>query len=147
MSSRLNLRLREELGLAYDATAFYTPYVDAGAVGVYIATAVENRERAVKEMRKIVRSLFTRPISANELERTKEQLIGSLVLPLESVSNRMMRTAQNQLYHDRYIPVEQDIEKIGALTLAEVRETAEALFFDERALSLVSVVPEREAEA
>jgi predicted Zn-dependent peptidase len=142
MSSRLNLRLREELGLAYDATAFYTPYADAGAVGVYIATAVENRDRAVKEMRKIVKGLFTRPVSAVELERTKEQLIGSLVLPLESVSNRMMRSAQNQLYHDRYIPVEQDIEKIGRVTLAEVRGLAEKLFYDERGLSLVSIVPQ-----
>jgi predicted Zn-dependent peptidase len=141
MSSRLNLRLREELGLAYDATAFFTAYEDAGAVGVYVATAVENRERTVKEMKKIVRGLFTRPISAVELEHTKEQLIGSIVLPLESVSNRMMRSAQNELYHGRYIPVEQDIEKIARLTLAEVRDAAEKLFGDEGALSLVSVVP------
>jgi predicted Zn-dependent peptidase len=141
MSSRLNLRLREELGLAYDATAFFTAYEDAGAVGVYVATAVENRERTVKEMKKIVRGLFTRPISAVELEHTKEQLIGSIVLPLESVSNRMMRSARNELYHGRYIPVEQDIEKIARLTLAEVRDAAEKLFGDEGALSLVSVVP------
>lgn len=143
MSSRLNLRLREELGLAYDATAFFTAYEDAGAVGVYVATAAENRERTVREMRKILLGLFSRPISAIELERTKEQLIGSLVLPLESVSNRMMRTAQNQLYHDRYVPVERDIEKIGRLTLTEVRDVAERLFGDPQNLSFVSVVPER----
>jgi predicted Zn-dependent peptidase len=144
MSSRLNLRLREELGLAYDATAFYTPYEDAGAVGVYIATAIENRDRAIREMRKIVRGLFSRPISASELERTKEQMVGSIVLPLESISNRMMRTAQNQLYHNRYLPVERDIEKISRLTLAEVRETAERLFMNDRAMSLVSITPEKQ---
>ena len=30
--------MREELGLAYDSVAFYSPFEDAGAVGLYIAT-------------------------------------------------------------------------------------------------------------
>ena len=142
MSSRLNLRLREELGLAYDAMAFYSPFEDAGAVGFYIATAIENQKRTVREMRQIARSLVTRPISNIELERTKEQMIGSLVLPLESITNRMMRTAQNELYYGEYQPVERDIERVARLSLADVREQADKLFSDESALTLVSVVPE-----
>ena len=146
MSSRLNLRLREELGLAYDAMAFYSPFADAGAVGLYIATAIENRERAVKEMRQIVRSLITRPISNAELDRTKEQMIGSIVLPMESITNRMMRTAQNEIYFGSYQTIERDVEKITRLTVEEVRNEAKLLFADEKALSLVSVVPEPEEE-
>jgi predicted Zn-dependent peptidase len=146
MSSRLNLRLREELGLAYDAMAFYSPFEDAGAVGFYIATATENQKRSVREMRQIARSLITRPISNIELERTKEQMIGSLVLPLESITNRMMRTAQNELYYGEYQSVERDIERVARLTVEDVREQARKLFSDESALVLVSVVPDPEAE-
>ncbi len=142
MSSRLNLRLREELGLAYDATAFYSPFEDAGAVGLYVATAIDNRERTVREMRRSIRNLIAKPISNVELERAKEQLIGGLVLPMESVTNRMMRTAQNELYFGGYNTIERDVEKIARLRLAEIREEAVRLFEDESALMLVSVVPQ-----
>jgi predicted Zn-dependent peptidase len=144
MSSRLNLRLREELGLAYDAMMFYSPFADAGAVGFYVATAIANRDRAVREMRKIANGLVARPITLTELEHAKEQMIGGLVLPMESVTNRMMRSAQNELYFHTYQPIEKDVEKIDRLTLEEVRAEAERLFSDEGALTLVSVVPQAE---
>ncbi len=142
MSSRLNLRLREELALAYDAMAFYTPFDDAGTVGLYVATAIDNRDRAIREMRRILKGLITRPISNAELERTKEQMIGSLVLPMESVTNRMMRAAQNALYFGGYHSIERDVEKIARLSLDDVRAEATRLFSEESSLMLVSVVPQ-----
>ncbi|HEY3876294.1 MAG TPA: pitrilysin family protein [Candidatus Kapabacteria bacterium] len=146
MSSRLNLRLREELGLAYDATAFYSAFEDVGSTGFYIATAIDNRERTVKELRRLVRNLLQKPVSNPELENAKEQLIGGLVLPMESVTNRMMRTAQNELYFGGYHPIERDVEKIARLTLEEIRTEADRLFGSEKSLTLVSVVPEAEEE-
>ncbi|MDP4200466.1 MAG: pitrilysin family protein [Bacteroidota bacterium] len=146
MSSRLNLRLREELGLAYDSVAFYSPFEDAGAVGLYIATAIENRERSLREMRRILRGLTTRPVSNAELDRAKEQMIGSVVLPMESISNRMMRAAQNELYFGEYYSVEHDIQKISNLPLEKVRDEVTRLFTDEDRYTLVSVVPEKEEE-
>lgn len=142
MSSRLNLRLREELGLAYDAMAFYSPFEDVGATGLYVATAIDNRERTIREMRRMIRNLIAKPITNAELELAKEQLIGGIVLPMESVTNRMMRTAQNELYFGGYHPIERDVEKIARLTLEEIREEASKLFSNERSLVLVSVVPE-----
>ena len=86
--------------------AFYSAFEDAGAVGFYIATAIDNRERTIREMRRCARNLVAKPISNAELERAKEQLIGGLVLPMESVTNRMMRSAQNELYFGGYHPIE-----------------------------------------
>ena len=146
MSSRLNLRLREELGLAYDATGFYSGFEDAGSVGFYIATAIQNRERTVKELRRLVRNLLQKPITNQELEHAKEQLIGGLVLPMESVTNRMMRTAQNELYFGGYHTLERDVEKIARLTLEDLRTEAKRLFASEKLLTLVSVVPAVEEE-
>lgn len=145
MSSRLNLRLREELGLAYDSTAFYSPFEDIGAAGLYIATAIENQERALREMRKILAGLKTRPVSGAELERAKEQMIGSVVLPMESITNRMMRTAQNELYFGEYHSVARDVRKIAAITLDAVRAEAERLFGDDKALSQIAVIPDQDS--
>lgn len=146
MSSRLNLRLREELGLAYDATAFYSPFQDTGTVGLYIATAIENYDKVRDELWKIVRGLFTRPISRVELERTKEQLIGGLLLSLESVSNRMMRTGSQVLYYDRYISIEEELLKIAKLSVDDVNAAAESLFRKESELSMVAVTPGKAEE-
>jgi predicted Zn-dependent peptidase len=144
MGSRLNLRLREELGLAYDSTAFYSPFMDTGTVGLYIATAIENYDKARDEMWKILRGLFTRPISRVELERTKEQLIGGLLLSLESVSNRMMRTGSQLLYFDRYLSLEEELVKIAKLSVEDVNNAAETLFKKEAELSMVAVTPTKE---
>lgn len=146
MSSRLNLRLREELGLAYDATAFYSTFADTGTVGLYIASAIENYGKVREELWKIVRGLFTRPISRVELERTKEQLIGGLLLSLESVSNRMMRTGSQVLYFDKYIPIEEELLKIAKLTLDDVNSAAESLFRKESELSMIAVTPTKTDE-
>lgn len=146
MGSRLNLRLREELGLAYDATAFYSPFKEVGTTGLYIATTVDNEERAVKELYQQFRGLFRKPITRTELERTKEQLIGGVVLSMESVSNRMMRAGQNELHFSRYMLIEEELEKIARLTVEEVQKVAELLFKDERKLTLVSVRPEQSEE-
>ena len=141
MSSRLNLRLREEMGLAYEAMAFHSPYSDVGCIGLYAAVTDENIEKATNEMFKILRGLFTKEISSAELERTKEQMIGSAVLSMEAITTRLMRTGQNEMYYERYIPIEEEIRKIAALTLNDVRAIAEELFRDETALSVVSIVP------
>lgn len=143
MSSRLNLRLREELGLAYETVAFHSPYADRGCIGVYAAVADEKTERALQVMKQIIRGLFTTPITKDELERTKEQMIGSLLLSLESISNRMMRTGQSILYHGRYLSIEEEIKKVAALTLPKIRSVAEVIFRDEKQLSVVSIVPKK----
>jgi predicted Zn-dependent peptidase len=144
MSSRLSLRLREELALAYDASAFYSPFEREGTLGIYIATAVENQVRAEREMRKLVHALLRNPISASELIRTKEQMIGGMVLSLESMTSRMMRVGQHALYYDHYLPIEKELEKVEVVTLKQVRRTAERWFGDERKLSLISVLPSQE---
>jgi len=147
MGSRLNLRLREQLSLAYDATAFYSPFKWIGAAGLYVATTAENQKRTVEEMYKLLRGLFTNPVSKRELERTKEQLIGGLVLTMESVSNRMMRTGQNHLHYDRYVSIEEELFRVAKLTTDDVNGVAEKLFKNERALSMVAVTPSPEAQS
>lgn len=143
MSSRLNLRLREELGLAYECVAFHSPYAEIGCMGIYAAVAEEKTEKAISEMRQILKGLFTTPITKSELERTKEQMIGSILLSLESISNRLMRTGQSVLYHNRYLSVEEEIRKVAELSLSKIRRIAEEIFRDEKRLSVVSIVPKK----
>lgn len=138
MSSRLSLRLREELALAYDTMAFYTPYSDAGCIGVYAAMTEDLAERGQVEMKRIISGMVRKPISQTELDRVKDQIIGGMVLSMESIATRLMRTGQAEMYHKRYIPVEEEIAKIAVLSLAHVREKTEEYFGDEKRLVFVT---------
>ena len=71
-------------------------------------------------------------LKADELERTKSQLIGSIPLSLESTESRMMRIARNQLYFGREVPISEVVETIDRTTQGEVVELAREVFAFER---------------
>jgi len=48
-----------------------------------------------------------------ELETTKEQLKGNLLLGLESSDNMMTRLAKNEIYFESYLPVDQVLKGIA----------------------------------
>jgi predicted Zn-dependent peptidase len=139
MSSRLNLRLREELALAYETTAFHSPFAEAGVIGLYAAITGRNTKKAEEEMRKILRGLFTKPVNADELQRTKEQVIGSILLGLESTTARLMRMGTHLYYYKRYETLQSEIAKVTAVTKKSVNDLAEEIFGDETKLSVVSI--------
>ena len=89
-------------------------------------------------MQKIITGIVRKPISQIELDRVKDQIIGGMVLSMESISTRLMRTGQSEMYHRRYIPIEEEIAKIVALTLPQIREKTEEYFGDEKRLTVVS---------
>ncbi len=139
MSSRLNLRLREELALAYETSAFHAPFAETGAVGLYAAVTEENAKKTEAEMKRIVRGLFTKPITESEIERTKEQVIGSLILGLESMTSRMMRAGQHISYYKKYQDLSAEIKEIQQVSRRSILDLAEELFGDETLLSVVSI--------
>jgi predicted Zn-dependent peptidase len=49
---------------------------------------------------------------------------GSIALSLESTTNRMMRLARNHLYHGKFIPLEELIARIDAVTLEDLSALA-----------------------
>ena len=74
------------------------------------------------------------------LERAKQQLKGSMMLSLESMSNRMMRLGRVELTFERYFTLDEVMAEIDAVSAEDVRAVAEELFQPER-LSSVAIVP------
>ena len=79
-----------------------------------------------------VSSIAREGLSADELARTKSQLIGSIPLSLESTESRMVRIARNQIYFGREMPLSEVIETIGNTTANEIVELAREVFAFER---------------
>jgi predicted Zn-dependent peptidase len=131
MSSRLFQEIRENRGLAYSVYSYLPTYVDAGLMVVYAGTGEDTFHEVITLTLKEFKSLKNEPFRNGELETTKDQLKGNLLLGLESSDNMMTRLAKNEIYFESYLPVDQVLEGIGGVKEEEIRHLASELF-DER---------------
>ena len=130
MSSRLFQEIRENRGLAYSVYSYLPTYTDAGLMVVYAGTNEGSLQEVLDLIVKEFNSLKTEPFKNGELETSKEQLKGNLLLSLESSDNMMTRLAKNEIYFHTYLPVEQVIDGIDGVKEEHVRYLASELFDD-----------------
>ncbi|MDX1439661.1 MAG: pitrilysin family protein, partial [Rubricoccaceae bacterium] len=140
MSSRLNQNIREKYGFCYSVYSFANMMADTGDVGVYIGTDAGKVERAKKLVIRELEKLAEKAVTERTLARAKQQLKGSLMLGLESMSNRMLRLGRVELTFGRHFTLDEIIEEIDAVTSDEVRSLAEE-HFNRDSLSSVAIVP------
>ena len=78
------------------------------------------------------RQLKLNPITEEELKRAKDQLKGSLMLSLESSTARMSNLARQEMYYDRFLGMDEIIERIQAVTVESILVSANELFQPDR---------------
>jgi predicted Zn-dependent peptidase len=137
MSSRLYQVIREKHGFAYSVYSFVTMLSDTGVFGAYIGTDTKKIEPAIELVYKELALLKTKRVSRGELERTKSQIKGNLMLGLENMSGRMMRLGSGELYYGSYIPLDNILRKIDAVTPETVQKVANDLFHRENFSTVV----------
>ena len=120
MSSRLFQTIREKQGLAYAVFSELTPYRDTGCLLVYAGTSRESAPRVVSSVIEQFRDLKENGVRADELQRAKDHLKGSLMLSLESTANRMSNLARQQMYFGRFLSLDEMIANIDAVTTKEI---------------------------
>jgi predicted Zn-dependent peptidase len=128
MSSRLFQNVREKQGLVYSIFSELNPYRDTGCLAVYAGTSRESAPKVVRSIVHEFRDVKASEIPGEELTRAKDQLKGSLMLSLESSTARMSNLARQEMYHDRFLGMDEIIERIQAVTLADVSRMANELF-------------------
>jgi predicted Zn-dependent peptidase len=128
MSSRLFQNIRERQGLAYAIYSDLSPYRDTGCLSVYAGTARESAEKVVRSIVSEFRQLKAKPVPAEELRRSKDQLKGSLMLSLESSTARMSNLARQEMYFDRFFNLDELIERIENVTTAELTALSNEFF-------------------
>jgi len=131
MSSRLFQEIRENRGLAYSVYSFLAAFYDTGMFGVYMGVRRESLKEALHIVLAEFRRLQEEAIAESDLTNAKEQIKGNMLLGLESSDSRMSRLAKCEIYYDEYIPVEELIRNIDAVTPEAVREIARRIFRDE----------------
>jgi len=140
MSSRLFQTIREQHGLAYSVFSFHDFMLDTGLFGVYLGTDPERAEKATGLLRQELQRLRDEPVAANELNRTVNQLKGSLMLGLESTGSRMSRLAKMEIYLNDYVTLDEVCAGIASVTAEQIQLLAQELFAEER-MTLTMIRP------
>lgn len=135
MSSRLFQNIREKQGLAYAVFSDISPYRDTGCLSVYAGTSIEATRKVVNSILTEFRRLKEEKVSEEELQRGKDYLKGSLMLSLESTTNRMANLARQELYFGRFFSLDELLQDIERVTAADVQRVAQE-FFDARYITL-----------
>lgn len=140
MSSRLFQRVRERHGYAYNIYSFLSMFNDVSTIGVYAAVEPGRVERARAVIMRELEALGHGGLPVRELNRAKEQIIGAMMLGLESMSNRMSRLGRDELVFGRDVPVGSVIASIRDVTAEDVIGEARALL-GEQTLSSRTILP------
>lgn len=128
LSSRLFQSIREDRGLAYSVYSYLNSYRDAGLLTIYAGTRPGNAEQVVALIQTEMKKISEQGITANELERAKEYIIGNLLLSLENTGSRMTRLGKQELSLHDILSVEDVISKLKHVSTNAVHRLAHSLF-------------------
>jgi predicted Zn-dependent peptidase len=136
-SSRLFQAIRERNGIAYQINSFLNSFYDTSAFGVYLSTNEKMVEKALGLIYKEFKKLREKKISNSELSKAKEALKGSFILSLENTSNRMIRMAQSELYHNRIKSTDEVLNRIDKVTVNDVIGSANDLLDEDSLFKVI----------
>ena len=94
MSSRLFQDVREDKGLAYSVFSYHSSFADNGMLTIYGGTGAKQLNLLSETILQTLDVLKREGITQKELENSKEQMKGNLMLSLESTNSKMSRNGK-----------------------------------------------------
>jgi predicted Zn-dependent peptidase len=136
-SSRLFLRLREELGLAYSVYSSHEAAPGAGLFSVSASVAPSRQQEALAEIRRVLAGLRdgTDPIRPEEFLRARAQTKAAVILGRETVAAKAYYMGHNELFAGREIPEREVLDALDQVTLEQLQSLARDVFAAPCALS------------
>jgi len=130
-SSRLFQEIREERALVYAIYSYYLAFLDSGLFTIYGGTSPSNCQQVLDLCWEEINRIIESGVTEKEFSRAKTQVKGSLLLAQESVLQRMHRLGRSELIHQRFITIEEVLERIAEVSVADIQALAKELFAPE----------------
>jgi zinc protease len=143
--SRLFLRVRDELGLCYYIGAYELVGLDPGYFVFYVGTTPQNVGTCEKEIFAELTKLQTNGLSAEELTRAKNSLIGQRRVQMQDNAQLSMMVGLDELYGLGYDFFKTMEDKYRAVTADDIKRVAKT-YFDNKPHAVVVVEPSKEKE-
>jgi zinc protease len=138
LGSRLFLRVREKLGLAYYVGAQHFPGLAPGYFAFYAGTAPDAVEQVEQELLKEAVLLRTEGFTAEELARCKAKVIGQKKIARQDLGGLALTMALDELYGAGYQNIDTEDPHYEAVTLEGIKDVARKYLTPDRAV--ISVV-------
>lgn len=145
MSSRLFQSVREKHGLCYSIQSSYQLFDETGMFTISGGFDTQRAEAALRLTAKEVRRVLDKKVSAPELKRTKDYLLGTFRLGLEGTGSQMLLLGESLLNFGRVILPEETIRGIRAVTADDIQRVASDIFSPAR-MTLSLVVPNNQPQ-
>jgi len=125
LGSRLFLRIREQLGLAYYVGAQNFAGLVPGYFAFYTGTEPTKVAQVETELLKEAELLRTEGLTADELKRAKAKIIGQKKISRADLGNLASTSALDELYGLGWQRAELDDAKYEAVTLEQIKSAAQ----------------------
>lgn len=145
MSSRLFVEIRERMGIAYSVGTDAEADPDTGYVCTFAGIRPSGAERAIKAILREYRSMARMPVSAGELKKAKDHLVGHAILSMESSEAQAHFYGMRELLENAVVSPDEVYAMIQNVRAGEVRRLAEDIFRPER-LNLALLGPFKSAD-
>ncbi|MDB6058315.1 MAG: Peptidase inactive domain protein, partial [Verrucomicrobiales bacterium] len=142
LGSRLFLRIREELGLAYYCGAQNLLGVAPGYFAFYVGTAPDQVKLVEEELLKEAALLREKGLSAEELSRAKAKLIGQKKIARQDLGGLAQTVALDELYGLGYENNDTEDAKYQSVSIEDTKHVAQK-YLRADALVVSVVAPEK----
>jgi len=146
LGSRLFLRIREQLGLAYFVGAQNFVGLAPGYFAFYVGTLPEKAGLVEKELLKEADLLRIEGLTEEELKRAKAKIIGQRKIARQDLGGFAMTTALDELYGLGYDHNDKEDALYEAVTLDQVKTVA-TQYLKPDALVVATVGPQEPAQS
>jgi len=141
MSSRLFQKIREEMGVGYYVRAENDAYTDHGFLDISAGVDPKRINEVLRAILAECKRLTKEPVPKEELEKTKEYLIGMMQLSLESSDDLAQFYGMQELLRRKKIEDPAAVaKKIRAVTAKDIMRLAKKVFTD-KGLNLAVIGP------
>jgi predicted Zn-dependent peptidase len=137
LSSRLFQEIREERGLVYSVYSAASLYTDSGLFMIYAGTAPSKVDEVLGLIDAEVAKVVADGITERELRVASGYLVGALLLNLEDSGSRMGRLARGELAAGAALTVDEQVERIRAVTLEDAHDVMQRVLTGPRSLAAV----------
>ena len=137
LSSRLFQEIREQRGLAYSVYSAASLYTDSGLFMVYAGTAPSKVNEVLDLIDAEVAKVVADGITERELRVASGYLVGALLLNLEDSGSRMGRLARGELAAGEALTVDEQVDRIRAVTLDDVHRVMQRILTGPHSLAAV----------
>lgn len=145
MSSRLFIKVRERMGLAYRVRAGADAFEDTGVFMIHAGLTKSRLDEAIKAICNELVKIRDNGVTAGELTRAKENIRGRIVLELEDSSDLAGFFGKQELYTNEVKTPEEKFAEINAVTAAEIKAVAKDVIRQSHA-SLALIGPFKDAK-